>query len=224
MKLYLSSYKLGNTPQDLASLVGENKRIAIISNSRDFSTDTARRQASIQKESDDLSALGLQPEELDLRDYYSQPEKLEARLSEVGGVWVLGGNTFVLRKAYEKSGMDEWVLRHRDDEFVYAGYSAGICVLAPSFKGLELVDDPEVAKNLFNEDVVWEGLGLLDYLPVPHYKSDHPESAMIDNVVTYLQKESLPYRTLRDGDVIVVDGTQDESNKEIRGSYGMEIN
>jgi len=75
---------------------------------------------------------------------------------------------------------------------------------ASSFKGLELVDDPEASQKLFNEDVIWEGVGLLSYLPIPHYKSDHPESAMMDNVVEFMDKENLPYKTLKDGDVIVI--------------------
>jgi dipeptidase E len=53
--------------------------------------------------------------------------------------------------------------------------------------------------------VIWEGLGFLDYLILPHYKSDHHESAAIDKEVEYCARHGIPFRTLRDGEVIIID-------------------
>ena len=87
---------------------------------------------------------------------------------------------------------------------LYAGYSAGACVLAPDLRGLQQVDDPSI--RLYpGQDVIWEGLGLLEYLVLPHYQSDHPESAAIDKEVDYCRAHQIPFRTLRDGDVIVIE-------------------
>ena len=205
MKLYLSSYKLGDNPQALADLVGKNKRIAIIPNSRDVYTDAARRDAGLQNEKDELSKIGLTPQELDLRKYFGKEEELRKILSEFGSVWVLGGNTFILRRAYKESGMDSWLRQHADDEeFVYAGYSAGICVLSPSLKGLETVDSPYLIAEGYPPDVIWEGVGLIDFAIAPHFMSNHPESEAVNSEVEYLKKNGIEYKTLRDGEVIIM--------------------
>jgi dipeptidase E len=204
MKLYLSSYKFGNSIHSLADMISDNKSIAIIQNARDAYADPEGRQASLQSDMESLAEIGLKPEELDLRDYFTQNIQLQEKLSELGGVWVVGGNTFVLRRTLQESGMDHWLRGQKESkEFVYAGYSAGICVLAPTLKGIHLADDLIAAKELFNREVLWDGLGLISYMPVPHYRSDHPESHLMEDVVSFMEKESLPYRTLSDGEVII---------------------
>lgn len=77
---------------------------------------------------------------------------------------------------------------------LYAGYSAGVCVLAPRLDGLQHVDDPEAAAYPDSE-VIWEGLGILDHLILPHYKSDHHESSAIDVEVDYCTRHGIPFET-----------------------------
>ena len=93
----------------------------------------------------------------------------------------------------------------RSDEVVYAGYSAGAVVAGPSLVGIDLVDDPTEVPEGYMPEPLWDGLGFVDYTIAPHYKSDHPESAMVDDVVAYLQEHRLDCRPLRDGEVIIVD-------------------
>ena len=50
---------------------------------------------------------------------------------------------------------------------------------------------------------MYDGLGILDFVPVPHYKSEHPESKLVDKVVELFNKNNINYRTLKDGDVII---------------------
>lgn len=84
-----------------------------------------------------------------------------------------------------------------------AGYSAGICVLAPRLNGLDLVDEPI---NPYNCDgAMYEGLNILDFVPAPHYKSDHPESQLVDKVIEVLEEKKIKYKPLKDGEVIVID-------------------
>ena len=111
---------------------------------------------------------------------------------------------FALRQAMYLSGFDEYLKTIKDDKnYLYAGYSAGICVLSPSLRGLELVDEPI---NPYNEEnVIYDGLNIIDFVPVPHYKSDHPESHLMDNVVQFLLEKDIRYQTLKDGDVIIDD-------------------
>lgn len=206
MKLYLSSYRFGDEPQKLADLVRDNKKIAIIPNALDVYTDLARREAGLQREKEGLAQIGLQPEVLDLRSYFNKPEQLKEKINEFGGVWVLGGNTFVLRRAYKESGMDTWLREHRGDkDFVYAGYSAGVCVLSPELKGLEIVDQPNAIPDGYKEEVIWQGVGLISFAFAPHYKSNHPESEMVNHEVEYMIKNGIEYRALHDGEVIILD-------------------
>jgi dipeptidase E len=190
MKLYLSSYHFGDHPQQFSDLIGNNKNIAIIPNALDWSTDLPRRTASLQQEKDGLLQLYLQPDELDLRNYFGKPEELKRKMSEYGAVWVVGGNTFVLRRAYKQSGMDTWLRENiTNQEFVYGGYSAGICVLTQDLKNIELMDEPKIVPEGYDSKIIWEGVGLVDFAIVPHYLSNHPESESASREVDYLVKK-----------------------------------
>lgn len=203
MKLYLSSYKLGNKTEVLKKWIEENgNKIVIIANSRDWSPDTEEKEESVKKNIEDLQALGFEVTRLDLRVYFNNEEKLKEDLSNYNAFYVIGGNIYTLRLAMKYSGFDNYIKEiAKKEEYLYAGYSAGICVLAPSLNGLDIVDEPINPYN--DEPVLYDGLGLLDYTPVPHYKSDHPESALIDRVVELFDEKGIKYKTLRDGEVII---------------------
>lgn len=205
MKLYLSSYKVGNKGQILADMFGENKKVAVIANAMDFLTDNNERKLSVQKEIDALKQLGLEGEEVDLRQYFGKPDELKSKLEHYGGLWVRGGNVFILRRAYTESGMDEWIVENKDNkQLVYGGYSAGVCVLSPTLNGLELVDNPKSVPEGYDEKVSLEGIGLIKYAFAPHYKTPgHPETESVDKLVDYFRKEGIEYKALSDGDVII---------------------
>jgi len=181
-----------------------NKKATVIPNAIDFSKEIERRDAGVQREIDDLKQLGFKPDEVDLREYFGKPKELAERLSSYGLIWVRGGNTFILRRAFKESGFDEWLIGQRGNkELVYAGYSAGVCVLSPSLKGLEIVDDPNIVSGAYKPEVIWEGLGLIKFAVAPHYKSDHPESEAVSRLVEYFVKNKIEHKALRDGEVIV---------------------
>ncbi|KHO48196.1 MAG: hypothetical protein QT00_C0001G0210 [archaeon GW2011_AR5] len=207
MKFYLSSYKLGNKSQQLARLMPNNKRIGYIPNACDYTkVDTKRRAKTDRETVAQLRKLGLEVEILDLKKYFGKQDKLREKLDELGGVFIRGGNTFILRQAMKLSGFDIIFeqLRKRKN-FVYAGYSAGICVLAPDLKSLQIVDDPTDKPYRQLKRTIWKGLEALDYMILPHYRSGHPESASIDKEVAYCKKNKIPYKTLRDGEVIIIE-------------------
>ena len=67
---------------------------------------------------------------------------------------------FVLRYALHHSGGDAITAGAlAADALVYAGYSAGPCVLAPSLRGLDAVDDPAAVTATYGAEPIWEGLG-----------------------------------------------------------------
>lgn len=210
MKLYLSSFRLGNDPGLLAALIGNNKRAVVIANSVDF-LDKPERQTKVLAEIDALRGLGLEPEELDLRNYFDKPNELELKMADYGLLWLRGGNAFILRRAMAQSGFDNALRKlFEKDEVVYGGYSAGICVITPDMHGIDLVDDPNVVPGGYKPEIIWEGMGLVDFSIAPHYQSEHPESEMIEEVVSYFKKHDMTYRALHDGEVILV------NNYEVR--------
>lgn len=210
MRAYLSSFGLGNQPERLAELAAGDLSAGVVFNARD-NAERGEREEKLKREINWLNELGFDGSEIDLRDYNDEPGNLEADLGKYGLLWVPGGNSFLLRRAMKDSGFDEVVKEMlRKDEVAYAGYSAGVVVLAKTLRGIELVDDPAEVKKVYGKEVVWEGLGLLPYSVAPHYKSDHPESEAVEKVVGFFEQEQIPYKALKDGQAILVRGEQEE--------------
>jgi dipeptidase E len=216
VKLYLSSFRLGDHPERLVDLLPASPRVAVIANSID-NEDPELRVAKVAAELTWLTELGLRADELDLRDYSGASavsgdsavsagsgDELRARLTQYDGVWVCGGNVFVLRVAMAHSGADKILPELiRSEALVYAGYSAGPCVLAPSLRGLELCDDLTQVTG----EVIWDGLGVLDHAIVPHLDSPgHPETELLEKVVDLYDRTGVAYLPMRDGQALVVDG------------------
>jgi dipeptidase E len=206
MRAYLSSYRLGRHPEVLLRLLDGKIRTALIFNAADTKSDN-ERASSVKNDLLELTNLGLEPTEVDLRNYFTDSAGLRELLGSFDLIWVRGGNCFIARRAFAASGADRVIkdLLERD-EVVYGGFSAGIDMLVPSLHGAELVDDPNLVPAGYNPAIIWDCLGLLPYMIAPHYKSDHPESADIDKTVEYLIEHHLPFIALKDGEAIVIDG------------------
>jgi dipeptidase E len=210
VRLYLSSFRLGDHPEHLVALIGNDTcRGVVIANAMDDALPQIRREG-VELELAGLAGLGLAAAELDLRGYFGHQQRLRQDLAGVCLAWLRGGNTFMLRYALDRSGGDT-VVREllAADALVYAGYSAGGCVLSPSLRGLELVDDADAVTRAYGSPPLWDGLALLDEAFVPHYRSPgHPETAAIERVVTRYRAEGTAHRTLCDGQALLVNGPQ----------------
>ncbi|MEC5423543.1 Type 1 glutamine amidotransferase-like domain-containing protein [Virgibacillus sp. C22-A2] len=105
------------------------------------------------------------------------------------------------------SGFDEIVKKYYKDNknILYGGYSAGVCILGPTLKGIHFADDPN--QKPFGEEyqTIWDGLHILEYAIAPHYKSDHPESEDIDKYIEYMINNRIPFKALKDGEVIIIE-------------------
>lgn len=205
MKLYLSSYRLGDEIESLKEwIVERGERIIVIPNALDAFPDSDRKTNGIIEKCDELKKIGFKPEIFDLRNYFGNSKDLRDRLLNCPAFYVLGGNVFVLRTAMKLSGFDEFLKEISIlPNYLYSGFSAGICVLAKDLHGIHLADDEKQDPYNYGS-VIWDGVGLIDYMPVPHYDTpDHPESPLMFDVVKYLNENSLPYKTLKDGDVII---------------------
>jgi dipeptidase E len=206
MRLYLSSFRMGDHPERLVSLLKDD-RAAVIANAIDYGS-AQEREEGLRRELDALAELDIDAEEVDLRDYFDRPERLRGELRPYGLVWLRGGNVFLLRYALAASGADRVLVSLLEqDALVYAGYSAGPCVLGPTLRGFELVDDPEEVDRIYGAKPIWDGLSVLDYVIVPHVDSpEHPETERCAAVAERLGVDGVPYRALRDGEAIVIDG------------------
>lgn len=206
MKLYLSSYFLGNHPEELAKLIGSNKNVGIIMNAADI-YGNEKRPTYLSNEIEKMKVLGLTAEELDLRDYFGNNSDLKTRLKDYGLIWVMGGNSFALRQAMRMSGFDHIIKDPVINEtLVYGGFSAGSVVATQTLKGIELVDNPKQMPEGYDIKTIYEGLGFVDFSIAPHYRSEHPESERIEKVVQYFKENNMPYKALRDGEVLVING------------------
>ncbi len=209
MRLFLSSYRFGAHAEEFAALAGPNKTVALVMNAADV-FESNRRPLYVERERADLSAVGLTATELDLRDYFDQRDRLAQDLAAFGIVWVVGGNSFVLRRAMRQSGFD--VVGRRavaDGTLVYGGYSAGAVVATPTLRHIDLDDDPTAIPTGYAAEPIYDGLGLYSKSIAPHWRSDHPEAEVMEQIVGRFEADAMPYQPLRDGEVVVVqDGVE----------------
>lgn len=209
MRLYLSSYRLGAATGELLRLMRGRRRVGIIANALDF-IPMADRRAHARNVYDPVAAfaaLGLEARYLDLRHWFDDPEGLDEALLACDLLWAMGGNSFLLRRAMRQSGFDRLIgPLLAEDRLVYGGFSAGAVVAGPSLAGIEIVDPPLDLAEGYDPAVISEGLGLVDAIIVPHYRSDHPEAAAVEKVAALLAERKVPHITLSDGEVLVHDG------------------
>ena len=62
-------------------------------------------------------------------------------------------------------------------------------------------DEP---KKYYNKDNIFvEGLDFIDYIFIPHYKSDYHKVHLIEEIVEKCKRENKKYKSVRDGEVII---------------------
>lgn len=209
MRLYLSSHGFGNHLERLQQMVGDNKKVLFIDNAKD-DLSVEERQAHVDEKRIEFEEAGFEFYELDLRKYFGKAELLSKIVAGAGLVWVSGGNTFIVRRALKYSGLDEILMNDlRKDLFVYGGSSAGSIIMTKTLRGTEMGDDPYVAPEGYEQEIIWNGLGMIYPQLVPHYQSawfGNEAQAMID----YFEDNGLKYKGLKDGEVYIVDGEFEE--------------
>jgi dipeptidase E len=206
LRLYLSSFRMGDRFDELVAQLGSGAKVAVVSNALDFIPAEARA-AYARNVFDPIGVFedhGLAAANLDLRAYFGSPGRLATDLTDVALVWMTGGNAFLLRRAMRQSGLDEIIQqRVADATMIYAGWSAGAVVAGPTLRGIDLMDDPQVLAEGYESAVIWDGLGLIDSVIVPHFRSPHTEALAADRAVAWLSENDLKFTPLRDGEVLV---------------------
>lgn len=211
MRVFLSSYRLGNHGDRLAELIGKDKpNVGVVMNAGDLHT-AAELDERYELDQQMFEPYQFNLQRLDLRKFFGDKIGLGQQLEQLDALWVRGGNTFVLRRAMQASGFDELappLIKH--NKLVYAGYSAGAIVVTQTLSGIELVDDPIAIPDGYDPKPIWEGLGLVDYSIAPHFDSDHPESPAVQMTVNFFEAHGMPYMALRDGQAILIDHNKHE--------------
>ena len=212
MRLYLSSERLGKRAGAMLAEARPDERfprVAVIANGYDGASAMARDfyRTEIYDLIAEFTALDLDPAELDLRAHFGDAASLRRCLRGYDLVWVMGGNSFALRRAMKQSGFDTVV---RDlletDAIAYGGYAAGAVVADPTRHGLDLMDDPYELPEGYDDPPIWSGLGLAPFVIAPHDRSQHPEAAAAEKVVSYIRARRSRFRAIFDGEVIVETG------------------
>jgi dipeptidase E len=203
MRVYLSSFQLGAGSTVLRAS-RDDAQAALVMNALDPWPDARSRHGPLQVEA--LTGLGYRVSELDLRDYFHRPGALAERLDSVDLVWATGGNAFVLARAMTRAGFGS-ALRPRLEtgRLTYAGYSAGACVAGPDLRGIDLMDQPSALPAGYDEQMEPDCLGLVPFRVVPHWRSDHRESADAERAAEFLARTGLEHRCLSDGQVLYHD-------------------
>lgn len=208
MLLYLSSQKLGNNITLLKRWIRKNRtnKILLIFNALDAKSED-KIKSNIEEDTKLLKEIGFKVKIIDLKEYFGQKDELKQEISNYKAYCIMGGNVFILRQAMKYSGFDE-ILKENSlkKEYLYIGYSAGSYIISKDLKKFDIVDEPV---DFYKKGpVIYEGIGIIDYTIIPHYKSNYHKVHLIDKVVEMCQKENIKFRALKDGEVIIEEKTE----------------
>lgn len=191
-------------------MVGKGK-LALIENAKDYYPEKVR-QAKVDVHHEQFKQQGFDVENIDLRDFFGDEWSMTEKMKEFSGIFVFGGNTFILRRAMANSGLDT-ILQKRipEGKLAYGGSSAGSMVMTPDLNGPDWSkeDRADVIPKGYNAKVIWQGLNLVPFYIVPHFGSEiHGDSPQ--RLAGYYKSKNLRHYVLKDGQVVVVNSDKVE--------------
>jgi len=198
MKLYLASCDLGNKEKELKNWIQENgNKIVLIPNALDYMENDLEKQYSIDYDVSMLEDVGFDVKVACLKEYFGNYNQLKTDFESYRAFFAIGGNVFVLRKAMALSGFDQYINNFSDKEdYLYGGYSAGICVLTQNLEVYKQIDQPFNPYN--NEEIIYNGLGVVDYIPIPHFGNFY-----MNHLADKCNKQGKKLKILRDGEAMI---------------------
>ena len=143
-----------------------------------------------------LEKMGLLVDELDVST--ATTEEITDKLTNNDYIYITGGNTFFLLQELRKSGADKVIIREIKSGKLYIGESAGLMVVAPNVEFANSMDSIKKAPELDST----EGLGMIDFYPVPHYTNMPFIKAVTKIIATY--GESLVLKPISNHQAILI--------------------
>ena len=202
MVLYLSSQKFGKDEFYLKEWINNhNNKILLIFNAM-LVKGKEKINNNIKEDVSLLEKIGFDVNIIDLKEYFDKYAELKQICQNYNAFCVMGGNVFVLRQAMKYSGFDVFLKEiNADDDYLYIGYSAGSCVLSEQLDILKTVDEPI---DFYNKgEIIYDGIGLIRYTFIPHYKSNYHKAHLIDEIVNKCKNEKINYKAFKDGEVTI---------------------
>lgn len=119
----------------------------------------------IEEDKKKLIDLGFIVEEMDIKN--KTQDQIKQQLSDTDIIFVAGGNTSYLLEKAQQSGFLNIVKDLVLKGTIYIGSSAGSLLAGPNIEVDKIYDDGEFGKELKS----YEGLGLVDFVILPHADS-----------------------------------------------------
>ncbi|MDH6310424.1 dipeptidase E [Dysgonomonas sp. PFB1-18] len=129
--------------------------------------------------------MGLIVDELDVSKMSG--DKMTAKLKENDYIYISGGNTFYLLQELKRSGADKMIADEINSGKLYIGESAGSMIVSPDIEYAKEMDDFKKAPDLDT----FSALNIIDFYPLPHYKSFPFEEAVEKIIAKYGAKLNL---------------------------------
>ena len=199
-KLYLSS-SIDVTAGNIARDIGKN-----IERLKTVFMPTAAEPEKGDKKWLKSDRNGLVKAGFNLTDYTitdKSPKDIERDLSKFDVIHVNGGNTFYLLLQARKSGFDKWIRKVvLSGEKMYTSSSAGSLAAASDLKVVKIFQDEDIFEKL----KTYEGFGLVDFVPFPHWGNNYFKSSYLNKRMEFAYKPENKLMLLNDWQYVRVEG------------------
>ena len=192
--LFLTS-QASNTLHLLLPLLNrapENLSVAFIPTAGDLYMEKPWMEADRNK----LIDLGFRVYDVDIKEF--SKEQLRQKLSTADIIFVAGGTTTYLLEKVKQSGFDQIVKELVKTGVIYIGSSAGSVLAGPNVEVDRMYDHRGLGRELDS----YEGLGLVDFIVLPHADNKKYESVIQQIVKKFGKKYTL--QKLNDNQAILV--------------------
>jgi Peptidase E len=145
-----------------------------------------------------LEKMGLIVDNLELST--ATADEIMEKLTQNDYIYITGGNTFFLLQELKESGADKIITEQIALGKLYIGESAGSMVVAPDIEFAKGMDSIKKAPKLKST----EGLGIIDFYPVPHHTNSPFKKAVEKIIATY--GKNLMLKPISNKQAILVQG------------------
>lgn len=155
------------------------------------------------------------PTPIRLINYIGQKDRLYKELDKYKSLYINGGNMCNIRDLMIATGMDNWLVEHKDDpDRILVGACSGSAVMAKEYMGIHLYDNLNTDWYGLGEQRNYEsveGLGILNDLWIQHWhakpitEEDGYGGDLVEKVYKYRAERNLSSTMVSDTTMYVRD-------------------